>query len=785
MTKHLLMTMALACGLTAYANVLTPQQALQRAQTVTPQMAPANGTQAPTSYDRLVLTGNTASNEAAYYVYTDAQATGYMILSADDAAVPVLGYNTQGTFNPANENLAFWLGEYARQIEYGRQQGARVAANAAQSRPYRDPISPLCATQWGQDAPYNELCPTDDGVKCPSGCVATAMAQVMKYHNWPVKGTGTHSYSWNGQELSFDYGNTTFNWANMLPAYPTTKPIVQRKAVYTLMYACGVGVNMNYSANFSGATGPAVPAAMKAYFNYDQALDLYNRDYYPLLQWEQMIYDDLKNVGPVYYNGTGDGGGHAFVCDGYSRDGYFHFNWGWDGMSDGYYLLWALDPTAQGTGGSSIAGQGFNTGQQIVLGARKPQEGSQPASGRLGIKTAMQVEVKDVSGARSYSISTQPINTAQASATFKLGIRIEGNGVNTVVPSSSADITLNAGASINVRTAYNFPLPTLADGTYTITPLYQIDGGEWKDVLVKVGLPRQGFLTVANGEYTANIPTQGRLELQDVQLTSTLYPGNAFSVSATAVNNSGEEQYQALRAVIAYKNGNKYQVIGQSNLYAIDVPNGESMPFSFVTTLQSGTLSYDRDYYLYFVTTTDAYTRLNEPVKVHVPAQAEGLTVKVDPFNIATDDNGLINPAKCDLSGTFNCTQGYFAKSVYLVFYSNSTATGVSNYYDTGYFFADAGQSLPYSCNLTLKEMNTSKTYYLALGYISNQNFVRISDLKTVKFGAWSGIDDVATEAPAVEVERYNAYGQRLEAPVKGLNIVRYSDGTVAKEVVR
>lgn len=805
--KVLISLMTVAAAMTASAAVISPHEALQRA-TGNMSLAPGLNTSASPT---LVATCNAQDGQAAYYVFDQAAANaGYMVLSADDQAMPVLGYSLQGRYDPKNENLAYWLSQYARQIEAARAGEFTTPKYASNNRPYRAPVLPLTATTWGQDTPYNNLCPEEKNERTPTGCVATAMSQVMKYHNWPAQGIGTHSYTWQGQELSFDYGATNFDWTSMLNSYASGYNDAQAAAVSTLMYAAGVSVNMTYNVYGSGTQSNKVPPALISNFGYDPACDIYPREYYGLLEWEQMIYDNLVNVGPVYYGGQGDGGGHAYVCDGYDRDGYFHFNWGWDGLSDGDYLLWALDPMAQGTGGSSVTGQGFNDGQQIVLGIQPPRADAQPAAARLGFKSPMEVAINKRGSISAYVVTAQPVNTSSHASSYILGIRLQSDSLNvdTVIPTKSSDFNLNPGSYVTMPTSYFFDLTdSLAAGMYTVTPMYSLYDAQlpdsverpapvWHPVEIRVGNQPTSLLkvnksksqifgqTIINTSFEASIPTTGLIDIQDVELTTTLYPGNPFGIRAKAVNDSGVEQYLGMRVVIATHNGTRYQIVAYSNLYTVDVLDGEELPFSFFTQMMQGTIDYDTDYYVYFVNQNDQTVPLSEPLLVHTPANAGAIQVDVTPFNIKGEAT-TVNPADCQLSGTLNCSTGYFAKAVYLVMYDDATGAKFNDYYDAGYLFADPGQSVPFTSKVVLPEMPQNKDYYVGLGYVKLGTFIRISDIKTIRFGVYDGIDDLSADAPRHETARYNAYGQRLSAPAPGVNIIRYSDGTVSKEVVK
>lgn len=338
----------------------------------------------------------------ALYVFNSSDGNAFVIAGGDDRLRPVLAVSDEGAFDPDNipPQLKWWLGEYARQAEYFLSQEAsgNVAENGytilapdgtllsqpalrpvpLRSAGLRKAISPMIATRWDQGSPYYNQCPTANGSRCYTGCVATAMAQVMKFHQWPVKGTGSHSYTTStyGLSVSFDFGATTFDWANMLDTYRSTSSATSRTAVATLMKACGVSVDMDYTPDGSGTQSGYVPGALKKYFGYGDKTAYYTRGGLSRDTWDELVYGWLAAGYPILYSGYGDGGGHEFVCDGYSTDGLFHFNWGWSGTSDGYYSLEALNPDALGAGGGT--GGGFNYGQDICIPVRPDQEGFAP-----------------------------------------------------------------------------------------------------------------------------------------------------------------------------------------------------------------------------------------------------------------------------------------------------------------------------------------------------------------------------------------------------------------------
>lgn len=371
MKKLTLLLIALIGVLTMNAKVVTEQEALLKAQRFMQGKRFMQGrrlNQSQTQARRVAQ-----KNVPAYYIFNVEHEDGFVIVSGDDRTPEILGYSEHGNLNPDNapDNVKWWLSEYERQIEWLLNSADEGAVRRAAETSHRDgwaAIEPLVKSQWNQDFPYNDLCPTLDGEKTPTGCVATAMAQIMNYHQWPVTGKGSNSYDWNEQMLSMDFSDVTFDWGNMQNIYSYSEEddsFEAKNAVATLMYACGISVNMNYDIKGSGAFSEDAESALCQYFGYE-ANNIVNLDYYELSEWENMVYTDLVNKRPVYYSGMSFTGSHAFVCDGYSTDGLFHINWGWGGWCDGYFLLSALDPY----GGEN----GYNYWQSITYGIRPVQK---------------------------------------------------------------------------------------------------------------------------------------------------------------------------------------------------------------------------------------------------------------------------------------------------------------------------------------------------------------------------------------------------------------------------
>ena len=218
-------------------------------------------------------------------------------------------------------------------------------------------ISPILGqTIWGQGKPFNNKCPQINGERTVTGCVATALSQIMYVHKYPTKGTGSHSYTTESKKLnvSANFGNTTYDWVNMIPNYSGSYTTTQANAVATLMHHVGVAADMDYTVDGSGAVSSIALAAITKYFGYDKAINVLPKDFMKEESLLQAIATDLQVGRPVYFSGvTVNQEGHAFVCDGMKSDGYLHINWGWNGMANGYFAISALAPEVQGTGGSA------------------------------------------------------------------------------------------------------------------------------------------------------------------------------------------------------------------------------------------------------------------------------------------------------------------------------------------------------------------------------------------------------------------------------------------------
>lgn len=298
----------------------------------------------------------------ALFIFNSGTDDGFVMVSAEDEGRTILGYSDDGHFDETNipTNMQFWLQMYADELaryNANKQPGKPALKRAAVQTSYPTITPILGNVEWGQGEPYNNLCPTVNGERCVTGCVATAISQIMYVHKHPTKGTGSHSYTSETHQLtsSANFSATTYNWSNMLPVYTRNNyNTTQANAVATLMHHVGIVAEMDYDPEGSGANSSYTLSQMATYFGYDAGIRTLPKDYMREEEVMTAIISDLEQGHPVFVSGrTKNDEGHAFVCDGMQSDGYLHINWGWYGGSNGYFALSALDPEQQGTGGSA------------------------------------------------------------------------------------------------------------------------------------------------------------------------------------------------------------------------------------------------------------------------------------------------------------------------------------------------------------------------------------------------------------------------------------------------
>lgn len=408
---QLMLVLLLVCGQTTIqAKRISQWQAQQQAYSFW-------GKQMPQKAKAKSKAATTASRSDAYYVFNN-DAGGFVIIAGDDAVTPVLGYTLTGSFDAENlpDGLKDLLKSYERQIA---ALGDNYVANQTATRAAFTGEKLLKTAEWNQMAPFNKYTPNN----YVTGCVATAGAIVMKHHGYPAKGTGSHSYTWNGQTLSANFEHT-YDWASMPVKYDGTNDAAF-DGVARLIADLGVAVEMKYAKNESGAYIGNMISALQTYFGYSKLTYLASIDDMEAEAWNAKLRGEIDANRPILYSASdASAGGHSFIIDGY-KDESFSVNWGWGGYCNGFYQIGALNPESAG----KPTGDKYNLGQTAVIGLQ-PSDGTEKISTMGFLKVsgqlqALNMNVTDVKKEQRGTIFSAPIgNTGDRSFTGEVVVAL-------------------------------------------------------------------------------------------------------------------------------------------------------------------------------------------------------------------------------------------------------------------------------------------------------------------------------------------------------------------------
>lgn len=606
--KYLPLLFSLA-SLTASATSehhLTAEQALQRVKAAMPE-AIANDASAAARHR---APGNTES--PLYYVF-NLEGGGYVITSADDRARTILGRCDEGQWDADNVPPAMqgWLESMSEGLLVLAQSDADVPASAttdaclaaAPERAAAVRVEPLLKLDgegeilWGQNTPFNNLCPASGSTHSATGCAATAMAQIMRYHRWPAQGRGSNSYdtstigdSGSKTSVSDTFEGVSYDWSNMLTQYylttdgrPSNYNDTQATAVATLMRHIGVASNMDYNTGASGTTEGPMLKAMIENFDYDRSLQIYYRENYTSADWYALLQSEIDAQRPVLMNGYSVSGGHAFVIDGYDTqmgNGYFHFNWGWNGMSNGYYSVDITDPGEQGTGGS-LGGYSHN---QNIFTNIKPQAGG-TAKANLCITEALKYSREQIYFAF--------LNRGTGSFTGEVGYVVEQDGQTAFTSlATMTNATFSQGgnyhfapavskAGARVYAAYRLPNGTIQPMTPIVgTPsvlVSQMNGSKLTFVAESADMPalEVASISIAGGEQVSYVGHNTTFDVMIKNTGAAEYNGPLY-LCITELDDNGQptiEEYHTadnpLGVYIRPGESNSYQLTYYSETYLL------------------------------------------------------------------------------------------------------------------------------------------------------------------------------------------------------------------------
>lgn len=459
-----------------------------------------------TAKSKANLTG--ASVQEIIYLYVfNVGTSGFVIVAGDDNVTPILSYSDEGTFDPnkINNSIQKWLEGYKNEIRYTIDNNISATQeiqeewinylNGSKKSALRSAagVNPLLLTKWDQAPDENGLCPFDNiyNQRTVTGCPATAMAQIMKYWNYPAVGTGFHSY--NHQKygtLSANFGGTTYQWGSMPNTLTSTN-----NAIATLMYHCGVAVEMNYGVSETGGSSSYViidyaPSAkqtcenaFKTYFGYNPStIKGLKRSNYSDYNWISLLKNELDQKRPIQYAGFGSGG-HTWVCDGYDDNNFFHMNWGWGGSQDGYFLLNALNPRGGGIGG---AGYTYNNNQQAIIGIQ-PSSGGTRQTYDLRLYSKINLPSTQIWFTDPFSLTVDIGNFGTTNFSGQLGAAIFDKDYNFINFMAITNANITNGFYYS-GTFKNSGSANFVPGTYYVALFYKTSTQDWT--------------IVGNGSYT-------------------------------------------------------------------------------------------------------------------------------------------------------------------------------------------------------------------------------------------------------------------------------------------
>ena len=590
-------------GVTANAGQITEQQALQ----IAAKYADID----TKTYPQRMKAAGKQEKAAAYYAFNIGDNDGFVIVSGDDSLTELVGYSDSGSFDSDNipDNMHSWLQTYSDYVA-SVQNGESKAKRQQLGKVTTVVVRPFVTTEWNQGEPYNRLTPILQGnTHCATGCVATAMAQVMKYYEWPERGTGSNKYQHSVfGTLSMDFSQSVYDWDNMLDIYSSyfdgSNNLVpeyndeQAGAVAKLMYDCGISVNMNYWES-SGASTSRITYAFENYFNYDS--ETFYRDNMTSEKFMTTLLAELDERRPALICGTGLGGAHAFVADGYDSNNFVHINWGWGGISDGYFNINYLDPDNLGTGG----GSGAFKWTQTFTTAYPNRTGLTPEREQLRLDYMSQddyaygvfINNTDFSKNDRQTVSLSNVHNPNGE-TYSGEISIAAfneNGAMTIIGTRSQFIsgfpsgTYYPGETFNILSDFS----SLEDGEYEICGISKEDAPGYDFDWVKFNSSLSIKIFVGNGRVTV-FPTEYSLSLTKAiekperiyMNTTTVFTASFLNGSSAVVDGTIDYAIKRLSDNYTVYSTSVPAIIYDYNDYsdAVEIP------------IQSDVFSYDEEY---------------------------------------------------------------------------------------------------------------------------------------------------------------------------------------------
>ncbi len=737
-----------------------------------------------------------------FFIYNNGN-SGFVIVSGDDAVEPILAYSDEGAFVTENipEQVRGWLQMYADEMAHVTYTSPATFDNPEtkqrNSSSYPESVAPLLqykgeSIQWDQNTPFNKNCPTQSGYLCPVGCVATAFAQIMYYHRWPEHGQGgtknylsyPHNFS-----LSFNYSAAEFDFDKMLPHYYHGKYTEEQGAeVAKLCYAIGVAVEMEYDPAGSGAYSVTAGDPIIKYFNYDKNLHYAYRDYFTKEEWIDMIKKELSEGRPICYAGSSTSVGHQFIFDGYDRNDRVHVNWGWAGMSDGYFALSVLAPSSTGTGGGSVTSGGFIYNQGMWMGMQRPNENSTPVSFMV-----LNTYSANIDGYANFSLNIDKTNAMMGekitlSTTEIANLSVSFQGVfGTVIENEDGEqIAINTtGSKSIIRTSYIYDedvitqtsvIPTdLADGNYIIYLASKADGElRWSRIRAAEGYCDHYEMKVVDGmvtfSYNGNVEADGTLVADHTIYTK------CRSQFTAKIKNENKREYFGVARVGIYKedeNGNP-TLIAICGKEQVSLPYDEDVEIVFrgaIEAVSKDVAVSQGDYKACVILENQGkYYQASESIDITIKRIPSGMAaLTCDDFTMTKSSYGIDEPIEGHINITN--TRSVYSDFIGIIIFKENSNLG-SPYWEKEVFLEN-GISAEF--NYSIPAQFEPGKYKASLRYTGGAEYS--NEIKSITFEVrdeYVSMKSVSTDNDVRAEEYFNFSGQRLKnIPSKGAYIIK------------
>lgn len=639
-TKVVSLVFLVGSFLTAAAEVQSPNQALERLK--------KQGIEHSRQFQDIsvleLVDTVFSENGSSFYVFSDkVKQKGFVILSADDQKDVLVGYSDTGSIEPKKmpEALKVMIGN-------GRFEPLSSSAKKA--------IAPMLTTKWNQGAPYNSAMPSGYGEQCLAGCVGLAMSQIVRFHRYPESPVGVADYYWAGgmRNYSVDFSEYVFDFDNMIDDCVEGNPTdVQIKAVSDLIYCCASAVCSDWGISVTTSDAYRVPGKMKAHFGYAENARLVNSNYFTASEWVDVLYSQLEKGLPVLISANKSDGpiGHAFVCDGYDGNGYFHINWGWGGQYDGYFNIMSLytyDPDVD------YSSDGFGTNQNAIINLYPQDKTVMPDV----VCTSDDFRLQMNDSGREFFVICR--NRPEIVQDVKFGVKLTSTATGETIYVGNEGYVDGDGWMQNIP-------EEIESGEYKILPaIYACETETWQDIYLELSKRKNMVISIAENQITLlDINEEDiSLKLLNPVYPEAIFPYMQFSASAELVNESQNDISVAVKIGICSKQDDGSFWVKNNYGASTNVKIGAGETRSLSLTCNDRVYYYGDECYLCFMQfVNDRWVPIGEPVYVPVEEYSAG-TLVIDDMSLERVPS-QINPT-LTISAGIHCEGGYYNGEIYM-----------------------------------------------------------------------------------------------------------------------